>query len=451
MTSLWFQSALLPTGWADAVRVTLQHGVIAAVETGVAPASTDERQALGLPGLCNVHSHAFQRGMAGLTERRGGADGDDFWTWREGMYRFRGRRTPDDVEAIAAQAYAEMLEGGFTRVAEFHYVHHDAAGAAYADPAEMAGRIVNAAEGTGIGLTLLPVFYAHADFGGVPPTPGQRRFINSVDGFNGVLEASARHMRGDATLGVAFHSLRAASVEQIAEILQAGRPGPIHMHISEQMREVEACVAAHGARPVDWLLDNAQVDSRWCLIHATHLSASETERLAASEAVAGLCPVTEANLGDGVFPAARFLALGGRFGLGTDSNVMIDAGQELRALEYAQRLTLQARCVLADEQTASVGRRLFDAAVNGGAQALDQHAGIAVGSGGDIITLDIARPEFAHRGGDGLLDSWIFATRGSAIDTVWRRGVKVVSGGRHRQSDAIAARYQATLAKLASD
>ncbi len=448
MASLWFESALLPGGWADSVRVTLQDGRIASVDAGVAPRPGDERHGLAVPGLCNVHSHAFQRGMAGLTERRGGAEGDDFWTWREVMYIFLSQLTPDDVEVIAAQAYVEMLEGGFTRVGEFHYLHHDASGAAYADPAEMAGRVAKAAAQAGIGLTLLPVFYAHADFGGAPPAPGQRRFISNNDSFLRLIEASARHLREDATLGVAFHSLRAASVEELGAILEPGVVGPIHIHIAEQLREVEACVAHHGARPVEWLLNNAPVNERWCLIHATHVTAVETERLAATGAVAGLCPVTEANLGDGVFPTARFLELGGRMGVGTDSNVLIGAAEELRSLEYAQRLTLRARCLLADAQTPSVGRRLFEAACVGGAQALGAIGGVAPGNSADIVALNAVHPALADRSGDLALDSWIFAARSGAVDAVWRRGVNVVSGGRHRHADAVAGRYRATLARL---
>jgi formiminoglutamate deiminase len=385
--------------------------------------------------------------MAGLAERRSGA-GDDFWTWRDVMYRFLDRLTPEDVEAIAAQAFVEMLEAGFTRVGEFHYLHHDPSGAAYADAAEMAGRVASAAAQAGIGLTLLPVFYAHADFGGAPPTPTQRRFINSIDSFAALLQASARHLGEDATLGVAFHSLRAASVEEIGAVLRSGAAGPVHIHVAEQRREVEACLAHHGARPVEWLLDHAPVDERWCLVHATHMTAAETERLAASGAVAGLCPVTEANLGDGVFPAARFLALGGRIGVGSDSNVLIDAAEELRMLEYGQRLTLRARCVLADAETPSVGRRLFDAARAGGAQALGAASGIAAGASADIVALDAAHPALADRDGDLALDSWIFAARRGAVDAVWREGVKLVSGGRHRDGGAVAARCRATLARV---
>jgi formiminoglutamate deiminase len=446
--SLWCEQALLPGGWARDVRMRVAEGLIADVQTGAAPEPGDERSAIAIPGLANVHSHAFQRGMAGLTERRS-ADGDDFWTWRSLMYRFLETLTPDDVEAITAQAYAEMLEAGFTRVGEFHYLHHDPSGARYADPAEMAARIAAAAAQTGIGLTLLPVFYAHADFGGAPPAHNQRRFVNDIDGFARLIEAAIKHQHGDALTGVAIHSLRAATPDEIAAIVALGR-GPIHIHAAEQMREVEASLAHLGARPVEWLLDNASIDARWCLVHATHMNDRETARLAASDAVAGLCPITEANLGDGVFPAVSYLDLGGRIGVGSDSNVFIDAAEELRTLEYSQRLTHRRRCVLADDQTPSVGRRLFDSASAGGAQALGVATGIAPGMSADIVALDATHPSLADANGDTTLDAWLFAARAGAIDSVWRGGVKVVSNGRCIDAPAIATRYRATLAKLQS-
>ncbi|RYE01339.1 MAG: formimidoylglutamate deiminase, partial [Sphingomonadales bacterium] len=303
---LWFESALLASGWAEHVRIGISGGTVQSIELGVAAQSSDERHGVALPGLCNVHSHGFQRGMAGLSERRGRPD-DDFWSWREVMYRFLDRLTPDDIAAITAQAYVEMLESGFTRVGEFHYLHNDADGRRYSDPAETAGAIVAAAETSGIGLTLLPVFYAHGDFGGAPPAPGQRRFLSGVDDFARLVEASRAKLPADGVLGIAPHSLRAVTPEELRAILPLAGAGPVHIHAAEQTREVEACIAWSGARPVAWLLDHAGVDPRWCLIHATHLSDTECDRLAASGAVAGLCPVTEANLGDGIFPAVRYL------------------------------------------------------------------------------------------------------------------------------------------------
>jgi formimidoylglutamate deiminase len=446
MLSLHFAQALLPNGWAKDVRLTLVEGRIASVAFGP-PEAGDERHAIGVPGLCNVHSHAFQRGMAGLSEQRGQAD-DDFWSWREVMYRFLDRLGPEDVEAIAAQAYVEMLETGFTRVGEFHYLLNDPDGRPYADRAELAGRIVAAAQTAGIGLTLLPVFYAHGDFGGAPPKPAQRRFVTSLDAFARMIEDCAALLSKDGALGIAPHSLRAVTPEELAHLIELRPAGPIHIHAAEQTKEVEDSVAALGARPVEWLLDNAPVSERWCLIHATQVSETECARLAASRAVAGLCPVTEANLGDGIFPAAPYLAANGRFGLGTDSNILIDAAAELRALEYSQRLQRRGRNLLANADQPHVGRTIFDAALAGGAQALGVESGLALGAPADVVSFDPDHPTIADRPGDLLLDGWIFAARVAPIDCVWRGGVRVVSSGRHHACEAVADRYRRSIRKL---
>ncbi|MGR4864563.1 formimidoylglutamate deiminase [Caulobacter sp. LARHSG274] len=451
--SLWFEQALLADGWARDVRLTLADGLIARVDTGVARQADEPAHGPVVPGLPNLHSHAFQRAMAGLAETRGPAgDGDDsFWTWRALMYRFLDRLGPDEVQAVAALAYLEMLETGFTRVGEFHYLHHDKDGSAYADPAEMAARIAAAAEETGIGLTLLPVFYAHAGFGGAAPGEGQRRFIHDVDGYGRLIEASRGAVAGlaDAVVGVAPHSLRAVTAEELAAIMPLAGTGPIHIHIAEQTAEVDACLAATGQRPVRWLLNNAEVDRRWCLVHATHVNATETERLARSGAVAGLCPITEANLGDGVFPAAEFLAAGGTLGIGSDCNVLIDAAEELRNLEYAQRLMRRARNVLARGPGTATGGDLYRAALSGGTQALGAASGgLKRGRPADFVTLDRAHPALVARDGDALLDSWVFAGRHGAIDGVWRRGRQVVSGGRHHRRDEIVARYRTVLSRV---
>lgn len=447
MQRLWFSQARLNSGWAKDVRLTLSGGVIESVETGVVAAAGDERHGIAMPGLCNVHSHGFQRGMAGLSERRGRPD-DDFWSWREVMYRFLDRMTPDDIAAITALAYAEMLESGYTRVGEFHYLHNDVGGARYADPAETAGSIVSAAAETGIGLTLLPVFYAHADFGGAPPAPGQRRFISDIDGFARLMEASSAKLRKGDVIGIAPHSLRAVTPEELAAILPLAEGGPIHIHAAEQTKEVDACRAWSGARPVEWLLDNAGVDERWCLIHATHMDDAEVMGLAASGAVAGLCPVTEANLGDGVFPAEAYLRLEGRIATGTDSNILVDAASELRMIEYSQRLRHRRRNILGCEETASVGERLFGAALAGGAQALGMQCGLAAGMPADIVALSACHPALAARKSDMIVDSWIFAGGADCVDSVWVGGVRKVEGGRHVARGAIAARYAAALESL---
>ncbi|MFN4177050.1 formimidoylglutamate deiminase [Phenylobacterium sp.] len=447
-TSLWFDQALLADGWVRDVRLTLQGGRIARVETGVARQPGEPSQGAAVPGLCNLHSHAFQRGMAGLAEVAG-PEGDNFWTWREAMYLFVDRLTPDDSRAIAELAYAEMLEAGFTRVGEFHYLHNDLDGRAFADRAEMAHGIVGAAEATGIGLTLLPVFYAHANFGGLPPKPGQRRFIHDVDGFARLMEASRTALAPlpDPVLGVAPHSLRAVTPEELADVVRLA-DGPVHIHAAEQVKEVADCLAWSGARPVEWLLANASMDSRWCLIHATHMTPDETLGLARSGAVAGLCPMTEANLGDGVFPARDYLAAGGALGVGTDSNVLIDAAAELRGLEYAQRLVRRERNVLAPGAGRSTGAALFQAALAGGARALDIGAGLTEGASADIVALDLDHPSLVNRRGDALLDGWVFACRDNPVRSVWRRGRQVVADGRHVEREGIAARYRAAVARI---
>jgi formiminoglutamate deiminase len=444
--SLFFASALLPEGWARDVRITVADGVVSRVETGAVRAPGETDLGVALPGLSNVHSHAFQRAMAGLTEERGPTEGDDFWSWRALMYRFLDRGGPEEIEAITALAFAEMLEGGFTRVGEFHYLHNDPEGRTYADRGELAARIAAAADETGIGLTLLPVFYAHAGFGGTAPAHGQRRFINDIDGFAALMDESRRiaSTLPDAVVGVAPHSLRAVTPEELAVVVPMAGGGPVHIHAAEQTREVEDCLAWSGARPVQWLLDNADLDRRWCLIHATHLTDDETTRMAASGAVAGLCPVTEANLGDGVFPAVDFLAQGGAFGVGTDSNVLIDAAGELRALEYSQRLTRRGRAVLADRE-ASTGGTLYRRALAGGAQGTVGTTGIAVGQAADLVALETDDLAYAGRSYDALLDSLVFAGPKRAIRTVWRRGRVVVEDGRHVARTAIEARYRRAL------
>ena len=451
MSQFWSASALLPSGWAQNVRFTVANGLIASIETHTPARPDDEAHQITLPGLANVHSHAFQRGMAGLAEHRSGDSTDNFWSWREVMYRFLDRLTPDDVEAIAAMAYAEMLETGYTHVGEFHYLHNDPQGEAYRDPAEMASRIAAATQATGIGLTLLPVFYAHSNFGGQAPSHGQRRFIHDLDSFARLLEACCPLLSKGDQLGIAPHSLRAVTPHELAALIAMHPHGPIHIHAAEQQKEVQDSLAFSGKRPVEWLLDHAALDQRWCLIHATHLNDSETDALAACGAVAGLCPMTEANLGDGIFPALRFLEAGGRIGTGTDSNILIDPAQELRALEYSQRLAHEARNVLASDTHSSVARRLLGDALTGGAQAMGIAPGLAVGHAADFVTLKPAHTALHGRSGDQLLDSWIFAARNTCIDTVWKRGRKLVSNGRHLDSANVTARYLMVLNRIMAE
>ncbi len=449
MGELHFERALLPDGWASDVRVRFEDGVITGVASGVAPGSGERQRGVTVPGMANLHSHTFQRGMAGLAERAGASE-DSFWTWREVMYRFLDRLSPEDIEAIAAQAFVEMVESGFTSCVEFHYLHHDPSGQPYANIAETGERIAAAAAATEVGLTLLPVLYRFGGFGGAVPSPGQRRFLNTVEQYGRLLEASeaATAALSAAVVGVAPHSLRAVSAEDLRWVAAARPDAPIHIHVAEQEKEVADCVAWSGQRPVAWLLDTLPVDPRWCLIHATHMTVEETERMAKAGAIAGLCPITEANLGDGLFQAAAFLAAGGRLGVGSDSNVLISLAEELRTLEYGQRLFQRRRNRLAPPE-ASVGRTVFDMALDGGAQAAGRRVGrIAPGWRADFVRLDDSNVALAGRRDDSALDSWIFAARLSPVADVWIGGRQVVCEGRHARREATARCFTAVIERM---
>jgi formimidoylglutamate deiminase len=450
VAGLFFDEALLPEGWARDVRIAVEGGLVVSVTSGGEVAPGDERHRIGLPGISNLHSHAFQRGMAGLAESRG-APADSFWTWRDVMYRFAGRMTPDDIEVVTAQAYVEMLEAGFTRVGEFHYIHHDVSGVPYGNLGELAERVAAASHAVGIGLTLLPVFYAHAGFGGTPPGEGQRRFINDLDRFSRLMEASRQAVAGQqgALVGVAPHSLRAVTPDELEAVVALAGACPIHIHIAEQIGEVDECIAWSGQRPLQWLFDHAPVDRRWCLVHATHATGTEIRALADSGAVAGLCPVTEANLGDGTFNAPEFIERGGVFGVGTDSNVLIGLADELRQLEYSQRVALKARNVMASDITASTGRALFERALQGGSQALGlTKTGIVEGAFADIVSLNADDVALAGRSGDAILDSWIFGAGRQLVDCVWARGRKVVENGQNYRRELTAQRFRRTIERL---
>jgi formimidoylglutamate deiminase len=449
---LFFDHALVPSGWARNVRISVADGTILSITEGAMREGAERIAGIAIPGLPNLHCHAFQRGMAGLAERRG-PEADSFWTWREVMYRFLDRLSPDDVQSITAFAYMQMLEAGFTTVGEFHYLHHDIDGRPYTDLGEMAARIVAASAETRIGLTLLSSFYAYGGFGGAPPAAGQRRFLNDPDRFLKLVERTRTIMAGlpETQVGIAPHSLRAVTPETLRIVCQATPDGPIHIHAAEQMKEVDESLAALGRRPVEWLLDNAGLNSRWCVIHATHTTEAEIRALAESGAIVGLCPLTEASLGDGIFDGADYLAAGGRFGVGTDSNIQIDAAAELRQLEYEQRLARGARNVMTMQEGESTGRRLFASACSGGAQALQRPIGaLAVGSRADIVLLDENHPDLASRDGDEWLDAWTFVVGRTAVKTVLAGGEIVVEAGRHRMWPSIEASYKTVIANLSA-
>ncbi|OEC60808.1 formimidoylglutamate deiminase [Pseudomonas sp. ENNP23] len=440
MPAFHAERALLPSGWARNVR--FEVGAAGLLEQVLPDAGSEGAERLHgpvLPGMPNLHSHAFQRAMAGLAEVAGNPN-DSFWTWRELMYRLVGRLSPEQMEVIARQLYVEMLKAGYTAVAEFHYVHHDPAGRPYADPAELALCISRAARDSGIGLTLLPVLYSHAGFGGLPPNEGQRRFIHGTDSYLALQQRLREALPADQGLGLCFHSLRAVTPDQLTTVLAAeDGTRPIHIHIAEQQKEVDDCLAWSGRRPLQWLYEHAPVDPRWCLVHATHAEADEVQAMARSGAVAGLCLTTEANLGDGIFPAVDFLARGGRLGIGSDSHVSVSVVEELRWLEYGQRLRDQRRNRLYRPEQPQVGRTLFDAALAGGAQALGQPVGaLAVGSRADWIVLDGTDPYLATAEGDALLNRWLFAGGDRQVRDVMVGGRWVVRNGHHPAEEATA-------------
>ena len=445
-------AALLGETVRPRVRIAVDAGGrIDQVTPDSEPLPGDERIAgLVVPGIANLHSHAFQRAMAGLAERAG-PEGDNFWRWREVMYGFLAVLTPDDVEAVAAQLYVECLSHGYTSVAEFHYLHNAPDGRPYADPAELSRRIVAAADAAGIGLTLLPVLYRRSQFGGAAAVPGQRRFVLEVDAF----AALCGRMAGAVALGVAPHSLRAVTPDELAASVAIARdlgPGtPVHLHVAEQAKEVDDCLARSGARPVSWLLDHAPVDRHWCAIHATHMTGHETARLAASGAVAGLCQTTEANLGDGIFPLRAFLGHGGGFGVGSDSNVGTSPVEELRWLEYVRRLETHRRNVSETRQGVSVGTSLVRRAAAGGAQALGRAAGeIAAGRLADLVVLDTEHPALVGRAGERLLDAWVFSGNSTPVRHVMVAGRWRVRDGAHPDAARIAAAFARAMRRLAS-
>lgn len=447
---IFAKKALLQTGWANNVRIAIEHGLISSVTPNSKATEKDVTIDTLLPALANLHSHSFQHAMAGMTEFRA-LGRDSFWTWRELMYRFVNRITPDQMQAIAALVFMEMQEAGYAAVGEFHYVHHQKGGEPYANMAEFSHQIYAAASTTGIGLTHLPVLYTYGGAGEVPLSEGQLRFGNTVDRFAQLRESARdglRHLPSDARLGMAPHSLRATSPKDLKRAVAQFDGGLIHIHIAEQPKEVQDIQSWLGARPVEWLLNNENVNSNWCLIHATHMTEDETVRMAKSGAVAGLCPITESNLGDGPFNGPSYLNAGGAFGVGSDSNVNISLTEELRTLEYSQRLRDVARNVLVVGE-GSVGHTLYTGAAKGGAQALGRNAGeISVGRLADLVAIDSSAPALCALAPEQLLDGLVFASKDNVITDLWSAGRHSVRNGRHVAREQIIKNYRTAVAKL---
>jgi formimidoylglutamate deiminase len=441
-----FSSILLEGGWQTNVELLLDD---AGMILDIAPAKASVSTGIAVPAVPNVHSHAHQRFMAGLAEKAG-PSADSFWTWREAMYGFALRLGPDDLEAVAAQLYVEMLKGGFSTVGEFQYLHHQPDGRPYDNPAELSLRCVAAAERAGLAITILPTLYRWGGFGGSEPQEAQRRFINDWDRFGAILDRLEEHRNPLCRVGASPHSLRAVD-KPLLEAVQKHVRGPIHMHVAEQVKEVEDCVRWSGRRPIEWLADNVSLSERWCIIHATHMSDDETTRLARSGAVAGLCPTTEANLGDGIFPARRFIDMGGAISIGSDSQITVSATEDLRQLEYSQRLRDRARNVLSDGPGRSTGRSLFERALRGGATALAQPIGmLAQGRRADIVVLDPDHPSLIGRTEDDVLDAWVFSGGNSCVRDVYVAGDLVIDNRRHAREQEIETAFRAAVQRLRS-
>ncbi|MEP1331001.1 formimidoylglutamate deiminase [Pseudophaeobacter sp.] len=450
MTAIFANHALVATGWAQNVRITLDQGCITGVTPNSKAAPGDTRVDCLLPALANLHSHSFQRAMAGMTEYRM-AGRDSFWTWRDLMYRFTTHLSPDQIEAIAALVFLEMQEAGYASVGEFHYLHHQPDGTRYESLSELSERIMAAANTTGIGLTHLPVLYSYAGVGKQPLEAGQSRFGNDVAQFCQLVDQAKSNITAlpaDCRVGIAPHSLRATAPDDLAQVLAVHGQGPVHIHIAEQPKEVAEVQAGMGARPVEWLLHNAPVDQNWCLIHATHMTEAETRDMARSGAVAGLCPITEANLGDGPFNGPSYLQAGGAFGVGSDSNVLISLTEELRTLEYSQRLRDLSRNVMVLKE-GSVGQALYTGAARGGAQALGRAAGeITIGQLADLVAVDSQHPSLCALKPDQLLDGLVFAAKDHVVTDLWSAGRHAVEAGRHKARDQIIAKYRQAMEQL---
>ncbi|OUR63017.1 formimidoylglutamate deiminase [Colwellia sp. 39_35_sub15_T18] len=466
MMKYYVENILLTDGWATNKTLTIKEGIITAITTGK---SNDAKVISGtvIPGMINCHSHAFQRAFAGFSEQCSEGQ-DSFWTWRKVMYKFLAKLTAIDAEVIAKHLYIEMLKMGYTRVAEFHYLHHNIDGSAYSASttseeanhkglATMAQAIFSAAKDAGIGLTMLPVLYQYAGFDQQSPNEGQKRFINSTEQFNQLVsecfELSTQFT--NTNVGIAPHSLRAVdkqSIEQaVTHVRALDSNAPIHIHISEQQQEVSDCLAHYGKRPVQWLLDNISLDKHWCLIHATHINEQEQQGIVKSQAIAGICPTTEANLGDGIFPTTEFLALKGTLAIGSDSHISVNPIEELRWLEYAQRLTKQQRAILASSDTASVGQNLWQKAALGGAQSTSSNTGsLAIGKQADLLVLDENQTRLYANNSQHLLDSVIFASRENMIQDVMVNGHWVVRNGEHAQAQSSADNFTRLLTKLSN-
>ncbi|MBS1103198.1 formimidoylglutamate deiminase [Gluconobacter sp. Dm-62] len=453
MTELFAKQALLPDGWRRNVRITVaKDGTFSSIIPDSAFSADMQRYDVVIPTQISLHSHAFQRAMGGLAERKQNPD-DTFWTWRTRMYQLAHRISPEQMQDVAAFLYMQMLKAGYSQVAEFHYLHNAVDGRPYASPAEMSSRLAAAATDAGIGITLLPTLYARGGFDGSPLNEAQKRFSSTSETIADILSDLQAEWHGSQLVrtGIGLHSLRAVDIQSVSPLLQAAGPGaPIHIHIAEQQREVDTCLSITGQRPVDHLMSHASIDARWCLVHATHLSDDEVTAIARSTAVAGLCPITEANLGDGIFPFEAYVAQGGRFGIGSDSNVLLSPWEELRLLEYGLRLQRQKRCIaLPPGQKGSIGAWLYHQCLAGGAQACGVSLdGLRPGARADLCVIDEQALSLPDLQEDDILDSAIFATSHPPVRHVMCAGQWRITDGHHADEVRLTQAFHATLRTL---
>jgi formimidoylglutamate deiminase len=454
--SIWIRNALLSDGWASNVLIDIDHSgtIIRALPEQKPKINSEILYGALIPGITNLHSHAHQRAMAGLAEKSSRAQNsnDSFWTWRKVMYHYLEQIEPDDIYAIANQLYIEMLKFGYTGVGEFQYLHHDVSGKPYQDRAEITKQCLYAAQNTGIAITALPVLYNFGGFGSQATSAGQKRFLNDADGFIKIVDSLAAQITGsdNVSLGIAPHSLRAINRELLQQVLSGCQYDAIHIHVAEQLKEVEDCLAWSKQKPVEWLFNHFDVDHSWCLIHATHMTSEETLKLAHSGAVVGLCPTTEANLGDGFFDVEHYFSARGRWGIGSDSHISISPVEELRWLEYGQRLLSNQRNVINSEFLSSTGAFLYLNALDGGAQATARATGkIKAGYRADFIVLDTDHPRLCGRQENDLIDSWIFSGNENPVKDVFVGGVKVITDGVHPKQETIIKQFNSTIARLA--
>ncbi|OUS23896.1 formimidoylglutamate deiminase [Thalassotalea sp. 42_200_T64] len=456
MRRLFAENILLADGWQQDKTLHINDGVIAKITSGKEP-DAEQVEGTVIPGMVNCHSHAFQRGFAGFSEQ-GSESGDSFWTWRKIMYQFLDNISSEQAEIIAQQLYIEMLKAGYTRVAEFHYLHHQKSGDVHNQLAAMAKAIFNAAKVSGIGITMLPVMYRFSGFGPLASNDGQKRFINSVEQFNQLVSDcfDLAAQQNNANVGIAPHSLRAVDkaslVAAVSHVRSLDDKAPVHIHIAEQQKEVQDCVAHYGKRPVQWLLDNIELDQHWCLIHATHIDDSEIAGMIASKAITGICPTTEANLGDGIFSTTQFMADGGQVAIGSDSHISVSAIEELRLLEYSQRLIRQQRAILATVETKSVGQNLWQHTARAGAKSTNSNTGeLAVGKQADLLVLDKQQTKLFANQNQFIIDSMIFASQQTPIKDVMVNGRWVIVDGQHKQQQKSAENFAKTLQALGNN